>query len=376
MRQAREKFLSLRKGTKLDTAFVIEEELHNARSTFEEALFNLVTALSNVEAKKRFKFLEAVTGIMDAHLCYFKQGYDLLHQMEPYINQVLTYAQQSRERYEHAALTERMQEYRRHIDREIRWFSEGQHVSPNGDGIHTIGRGSHKLIEAVMQSAIKGKVQMIRQGYLSKHSSNLRGDWKRRFFVLDSRGMLYYYRKEKSKPFGGGSHLVGQRNSSEMSPGLLSRWLSSHYHGEVHDEKYVAHHTLNLLTSTIKVDVEQSDLRFCFRIILPSKNYTLHFAGYIWNALFKPRSDRYVTGKTKQIDPMYVELGIHPMVDPRALGSSTIVYRPIKPYDLEALEQIHGDLFPIRYESEFFLNVVNGRDIVSWGVVDCSHPEG
>lgn len=47
-----------------------------------------VTALSNVEAKKRFEFLEAVSGTMDAHLRYFKQGYELLHQMEPYINQV------------------------------------------------------------------------------------------------------------------------------------------------------------------------------------------------------------------------------------------------------------------------------------------------
>ena len=44
------------------------------------------------------------------------------------------------------------------------------------------------------------QVQTIRQGYLSKRSSNLRGDWKRRFFVLDSRGMLYYYRKQWSKP--------------------------------------------------------------------------------------------------------------------------------------------------------------------------------
>ncbi|KAF6176992.1 hypothetical protein GIB67_027792 [Kingdonia uniflora] len=223
LRYARMKFLLLRKGTKLDTALVIEEELHNARSTFEQARFNIVTTLSNVEAKKRFEFLEAVSGTMDAHLRYFKQGYDLLHQMEPYINQ--------------AALTERMQEYRRQIDREIRWSSEGQHVSPNGDGIHTIGRGSHKLIEAVMHSAAK--------------------------------------EKEKSKPSGGGSHLTGQRNSSEMSPGLLSHWLSSHYHGGVHDEKSVAHNTVNLLTSTIKVDADQSDLRFCFRIISPSKNYTL-----------------------------------------------------------------------------------------------------
>ncbi|KAJ9563930.1 hypothetical protein OSB04_009090 [Centaurea solstitialis] len=284
--QAREKFLSLKKGTKSDIATVLEEDLHNARATFEQARFNLVTALSNVEAKKRFEFLEAVSGTMDAHLRYFKQGYELLHQMEPYINQVLTYAQQSRERsnYEQAALNERMQDYKRQIDRESRWSSNGSNGSPNGDGIQAIGRSSHKMIEAVMQSASKGnlktfeiyQVQTIRQGYLSKRSSNLRGDWKRRFFVLDSRGMLYYYRKQSSKPSGSGSQISAQRNSSELGHGLLSRWLSSHHHGGgVHDEKSVAHHTVNLLTSTIKVDADQSDLRFCFRIISPTKNYTL-----------------------------------------------------------------------------------------------------
>lgn len=52
----------------------------------------------------------------------------------------------------------------------------------------------------------------------------------------------------------------------------------------------------------------------------------------------------------------------------------TIVYRPIRPSDLEVLEQIHCDLFPIRYESEFFLNVVHGCEIVSWGAVDRSRP--
>ncbi|KAJ1443077.1 Pleckstrin-like proteiny domain [Sesbania bispinosa] len=239
------KSLSLRKGTKSDVAAALEEELHSARSTFEQARFNLVTALSNVEAKKRFEFLEAVSGTMDAHLRYFKQGYELLHQMEPYINQVLTYAQQSRERsnYEQAALNERMQEYKRQIDRESRWASNGSNGSPNGDGIQAIGRSSHKMIEAVMQSAAKGKVQTIRQGYLSKRSSNLRGDWKRRFFVLDSRGMLYYYRKQCSKSSGSSSQHSGQRNSSELGSGLLSRWLSSHHHGGVHDEKSVAHHT-------------------------------------------------------------------------------------------------------------------------------------
>ncbi|XP_058092969.1 ADP-ribosylation factor GTPase-activating protein AGD3-like isoform X2 [Magnolia sinica] len=276
--QAREKFLSLRKGTKSDVAAVLEEDLHIARSSFEQARFNLVTVLSNVEAKKRFEFLEAVSGAMDAHLRYFKQGYELLHQMEPYVHQVLTYAQQARERsnHEQAALSERMQEFKRQIDRESRWSSHGLHSSPNGDGIQAIGRSSHKMIEAVMQSSAKGKVQTIRQGYLSKRSSNLRGDWKRRFFVLDSRGMLYYYRKQSSRPSGVANQQYIQRgHHSELGSGLLSRWLSSHYHGGVHDEKSVAHHTVNLLTSTIKVDADQSDLRFCFRIISPTKNYTL-----------------------------------------------------------------------------------------------------
>ncbi|AED97545.1 Pleckstrin homology domain [Arabidopsis thaliana x Arabidopsis arenosa] len=272
--QAREKYLSLRKSTRLDVAATIEEDLHSARTTFEQARFHLVSALSNAESKKRFEFLEAVSGTMDAHLRFFKQGYELLHQMEPFINQVLAYAHQSREcaNYEMASLNERMQEYQRQVDRETR----NSCVSPTGDGMRHNSRNSQKVIEAVMQSAAKGKVQTIRQGYLSKRSSNLRGDWKRRFFILDSRGMLYYYRKPWNWSSGNGSRSVVHRNmASENSPGLLSRWLSSHYHGGVHDEKPVARHTVNLLTSTIKVDADQTDLRFCFRIISPTKVYTL-----------------------------------------------------------------------------------------------------
>ncbi|KAI3431106.1 uncharacterized protein J3R85_008031 [Psidium guajava] len=55
---------------------------------------------------------------------------------------------------------------------------------------------------------------------------------------------------------------------------------------------------------------------------------------------------------------------------------STLSYRPIRPSDLEILERIHGDLFPIRYESEFFQDVVHGRGIVSWAAVDHSRDDG
>ncbi|KAL3837952.1 hypothetical protein ACJIZ3_022543 [Penstemon smallii] len=62
------------------------------------------------------------------------------------------------------------------------------------------------------------------------------------------------------------------------------------------------------------------------------------------------------------------------MVKLRVPCHPTISYRPIRPSDLDILEKIHGDLFPIRYEFEFFHNVVNGRGIVSWGAVDHSRP--
>ncbi|XP_072955956.1 histone acetyltransferase MCC1 [Typha angustifolia] len=64
------------------------------------------------------------------------------------------------------------------------------------------------------------------------------------------------------------------------------------------------------------------------------------------------------------------------MLEPRSSPRPTIAYRPIRPSDLEVLEQIHAALFPIRYEREFFLNVVNGNGIVSWGAIDVSRSDG
>ncbi|KAE9620224.1 hypothetical protein Lal_00019489 [Lupinus albus] len=63
------------------------------------------------------------------------------------------------------------------------------------------------------------------------------------------------------------------------------------------------------------------------------------------------------------------------MVNPKLCSRPKIHYRCIRPSDLDILEHIHVKLFPIRYESTFFQDVVNGRDIVSWGAVDTSRPD-
>ena len=47
-------------------------------------------------------------------------------------------------------------------------------------------------------------VTPLRQGYLHKRSTNMRREWKRRYFVLDSLGVLYYY-SNKVQPEQDGS---------------------------------------------------------------------------------------------------------------------------------------------------------------------------
>ncbi|GAB2289346.1 hypothetical protein Dimus_023651 [Dionaea muscipula] len=261
---------------KATTVYEQEKLSLQKRSTRKDAACSIeeVNSLTNVETKKRYEFREAVGRMMDAHLHYFKQGYELLHRMEPYIKQVLAYAQQSKEASTTSLNEKKIKgsKTQNHLPR--LQSTNGSHYSSREDTTQTESVNStSKTIEEGIQPSVNEKVQIIRQGYLWKHSSSLRGDWKRRFFVLDSHGMLFYYRKQRCRPSVAAN---GQKsNFSDPGTGVLGRWLSSHYNNGVSEDKIIARHTVNLLTSTIKVDEEQADERFCFRIISPTKNYTL-----------------------------------------------------------------------------------------------------
>ncbi|KAG5031871.1 hypothetical protein JHK85_015853 [Glycine max] len=176
------------------------------------------------------------------------------------VEEVLAYTQKARESYneEQISLCERMLEYKKHVNHESMLSLNGPYDSPCRDGqVQPFSRISNKVADAITESAENGKVQIIRQGFLSKRSTNLRGDWKRRYFVLDSRGMLYYFRKPWSGLHSGNQSSLHRNCATDNSAGILSRLLSSHYHGFIPDEKFVARHTVNLLTSTIKIDAEQ-----------------------------------------------------------------------------------------------------------------------
>lgn len=145
--------------------------------------------------------------------------------------QVLTDAQQSKEqsKIEQDRFEKRIQEFRTQSE------LDSQQVEPsNVDGNHVYRTIPYKNVEATSISTADKEVsvsnthavinckrdiknfdesfddesyigfsfvlmQVIKQGYLLKRSASLRADWKRRFFVLDNHGSLYYYRNTGNK---------------------------------------------------------------------------------------------------------------------------------------------------------------------------------
>ncbi|EPS61576.1 hypothetical protein M569_13219, partial [Genlisea aurea] len=273
--KARERCSSLKKTARDEVVSELEEDLQNSKSAFERSRFNLVNALMNIEVKKKFEFLESFSAIMDAHLRFFKLGYELLNQMEPFIHQVLTYAQQSKElaNVEQDKLAKRIQEFRTQSELNQSQGSDKFTYSSNVVGINGFGMSAYKNTEAITLATAKGEVQTMKQGYLLKRSSSLRADWKRRFFVLDSQGTLFYYRNKGAKP-GGASTSINY-NSLDQSSRVFGRFRSRHSRQLSQGEESLGCSTVDLRTSTIKIDAEDSDLRLCFRIISPSKTYTL-----------------------------------------------------------------------------------------------------
>ncbi|CAF1724205.1 unnamed protein product [Brassica napus] len=263
--QAREKFVSLKKNTRGEIVAELEEDLENSKSAFEKSRFNLVNSLMTIEAKKKYQFLESISAIMDSHLRYFKLGYDLLSQLEPYIHHVLTDAQQSKEqsKIEQDRFEKRIQEFRTQSE------LDSQQVEPsNVDGNHVYRTIPYKNVEATSISTADKEV--IKQGYLLKRSASLRADWKRRFFVLDNHGSLYYYRNTGNKSAGSQHYYSGL---GEHRSGVFRRFRSRHIRSA--SQGSLDCNLIDLRTSLIKLDAEDTDLRLCFRIISPQMTYTL-----------------------------------------------------------------------------------------------------
>ena len=289
--RARARFLSLTKDTKAESLRNAEEELNATRQVFETARFELMSQLHAADSRKRVEFKRRLALAMDAHLRFFALGNRILTDLEPFAHEVLQRCDEEEEAHaaERDALASAMADYQVSLRKSAlgeapsdfdalsltsdrsralaavmrgedeRWNTNGDAGTGNASIAAEIGNSGAEENSAAAASASApasapasarhvrapssggvGGSAVLTQGYLLKRSSNMRADWKRRYFVLDALGHLTYYRGDRDVRSGS------------------------------------AKETVRLLTATIKPDLEDApNMRFCFRVVSPEKTYCL-----------------------------------------------------------------------------------------------------
>ena len=118
-----------------------------------------------------------------------------------------------------------------------------------------------------------GGVDILKQGYLLKLSSSLYGDWKRRYFVVTAGGELHYFRDAQASK-GVLDRLKAARPGQGASSGSGGGGGGGSGGGGPPGPPPV---TLSLLTTTVKASAEAPlhTLRFCFRVVSPTRTLTL-----------------------------------------------------------------------------------------------------
>ncbi|KAL4855575.1 ADP-ribosylation factor GTPase-activating protein AGD3 [Chlorella vulgaris] len=203
-----------------------------AKGAADEARFEM-------ESQKRYEFLESMVTAVDAHLRFFERGYQLFAGLVEKLKADGEAQQQCME-----GLIEQHKADACARDSLVGETAAASRETPvpRATGPLQMTAGTTQLaaeMESYIRHTQESKGRTI-TGYLLKQTSDFRKAFKRRFFVLDSQGMLYYYSTKE-----------GSRR--EQAP----------------------RNTCSLLTATIKPDAEDPSLRYAFRVVSPEKEYVL-----------------------------------------------------------------------------------------------------
>jgi len=242
------------------------EKLMQCRVKADEARYDLARALVEAKGQFRYELLESVANVMQAHAKYFEHGNAVAGNMSGYIDDCLEYVSALKSQSNGT-----LSSLEKLIEREVHLWKEHEiKLSQMEDekvkqlyGLEEDGRMDHGPLQVTSAShELAGKIQqfiartvasdgkevtILKQGYLLKRSSKMRAKWQRRFFVLDSTGMLYYY-STKSE---GGADFVKKKERPQ--------------------------NTVNLVTAAVKkgLDAEDKQVPFSFRIVSPEREYSL-----------------------------------------------------------------------------------------------------
>ena len=243
-----------------------------SRMAADEARFDLAKALVKSQGDYKFEVIEAIASVMQAHMKYFEHGHAVAQGLMPYVHESLKYVEalKSDSTAKMGKLDE-MIEYERSCAREHEQrvqMAEEEKLKVVYGLEDDAGKGPTRnmtpdsrelanelqtLIEQTHRKRASGQIHVtiLKQGYLLKRSSK-RNKWQRRFFVLDSTGMLYYYSSKTE-----GINMTDLIRRSEV-----------HQHPQT---------TVNLVTAAVKPGVGADDkhVPYSFRIISPEREYLL-----------------------------------------------------------------------------------------------------
>lgn len=135
------------------------------------------------------------------------------------------------------------------------------------------------------QASGGAQVTVLKQGYLLKQSSsNFLKEWKRRFFCLDSLGMLYYYSAKERQggrdkqpkntgTTGSPPYLLPPDSLATTAPTLAMCCKAPP--SEPCRAPLPPRHAVSLLTSTVKPAAEEPGVRYGFRLVSPERELAL-----------------------------------------------------------------------------------------------------
>jgi hypothetical protein len=202
------KYLQLNAKSQQDKVDTQEVDLAQTRRRFELARFDQVSNLNQLETKKKFQLVERVCSALYAHLGFFHQCHELVAVLEPTMNQLNQQLTQARREFaqEQRLWSAKRQQLEIKLNRGMfpHRSQERRPSQTDGDPVtptHSRPARDRLVSEDTTYSEANG---IYKAGFLYKRSSNVRRDWKRRWFTM--RDDKLYYQREAAKKHHGHTH--------------------------------------------------------------------------------------------------------------------------------------------------------------------------
>ncbi len=181
-----------------------------SKRRYELVRFDLVNLLNQLEIKKKFQLVERICSGLYANLGFFHQCHTLVAIREPSMRELQGQLQDAKKEY---YKTERLWSAKRtQLELELSTGFFPRPRNPSQDLMHSRVASFVQSSDGSLEDAAEARkkalsspprlsdfeasIGIVKHGFLWKRSSNVKRDWKRRWFIIQG-GKLKYIRQEE-----------------------------------------------------------------------------------------------------------------------------------------------------------------------------------